>query len=313
MKHADVVFENFTPGVMDRLGAGYAQAREANPRIVYCSLTGYGTQGDSDSGKALDAMIQALSGVMMTSGVDGDPPVRVGVPFADLCTPLFGVIGVLSALHQARRTGLGQHVDVSMLGVMSMMVAGEPFDIMERCGVPQRTGLTVPRLSPFGIYRTSDGYISICAYTERFAQALFQAIGRPDLCSDPKFATRDQRVVHVRELDRIIEDYTSGMTSDEAVAVVEAAGVPAARVRTPAEAVRDPRTIARADTVKLTHPEHGDVEDVYGMGMPIKFSQSTAGFHRPAPGMGEHNDVIYGGLLGYSEERIQDLRRRGVI
>ncbi len=313
VKRADVIFENFTPGVMDRLGAGYAQARVANPRIVYCSLTGYGSQGDSGSGKALDAMIQALSGVMMTSGEEGDPPVRVGVPFADLCTPLFGVIGVLSALHQARRTGLGQHVDVSMLGVMSMMVAGEPFDVMERCGVPQRTGLTVPRLSPFGIYRTSDGYISICAYTERFAHALFQAIGRPELSSDPKFATRDQRVVHVRELDRIIEDYTSRITSDEAVAIVEGAGVPAARVRTPAEAVRDPRTLAREDTVKLIHPEYGDVDDVYGMGMPIKFSQASAGFDRPAPRIGEHNDAIYGGLLGYSKERIEDLRRRGVI
>jgi crotonobetainyl-CoA:carnitine CoA-transferase CaiB-like acyl-CoA transferase len=111
---------------------------------------------------------------------------------------------------------VGQHIDGSMLGVMSMMVAGEPFDLMERCGVPQRTGLTVPRLSPFGIYRTSDGYISICAYTERFAQSLFLAIGRPELGSDPRFATRDQRVVNVKELDSIIERYTSKMTSAEA-------------------------------------------------------------------------------------------------
>jgi crotonobetainyl-CoA:carnitine CoA-transferase CaiB-like acyl-CoA transferase len=219
----------------------------------------------------------------------------------------------LSALHQARRTGIGQHVDVSMLGVMSMMVAGEPFDLMERCGVPQRTGLTVPRLSPFGIYRTSDGFISICAYTERFAQLLFGVIGRPELCSDPKFATRDQRVVHVRELDSIIEEYTSRVTSAEAVAAIESAGVPAAEIRTPGEAVHDPRTLARADTVRLTHPKYGDVEDVYGMGMPIKFSEATAGFDQPAPRMGEHNDAIYGGLLGYSQDRIQDLRRRGVI
>ena len=243
VKRADVIFENFTPGVMDRLGAGYKEARQANPRIVYCSLTGYGSQGDSGSGKALDAMIQALSGVMMTSGEEGDPPVRVGVPFADLCTPLFGVIGVLSALHQARRTGLGQHVDVSMLGVMTMMVAGEPFDLMERCGVSQRTGLTVPRLSPFGVYRTLDGFISICAYTEGFAKSLFRVMGRPDLSEDPKFATRDQRVVHVHELDHIIEEYTSRVTSAEAVAAwIEGAGVPAAQVRTPGDAVHDPRS-----------------------------------------------------------------------
>ena len=121
-----------------------------NPRIVYCSITGFGSEGEPGTGKAMDAIIQALSGVMLTSGGPDDPPVRIGVPFADLNAPLFGVIGVLAAIHQAQRTGIGQHVDVSMLGVMTMMVSGEPFDLLERCGVPQRTGLTVPRLAPFG-------------------------------------------------------------------------------------------------------------------------------------------------------------------
>ncbi len=146
-----------------------------NPRIVYCSITGFGSEGDPGTGKAMDAIIQALSGVMMTSGGPGDPPVRIGVPFADLTAPIFGVIGVLAAIHQAQRTGIGQHVDVSMLGVMTMMVSGEPFDLLERCGVPQRTGLTVPRLAPFGMYRTTDGYVSICAPTEVFARSLFRS------------------------------------------------------------------------------------------------------------------------------------------
>jgi crotonobetainyl-CoA:carnitine CoA-transferase CaiB-like acyl-CoA transferase len=164
VRRADVIFENFSRGAMNRVGAGYARAREINPRIVYCSLTGFGSEGDPGTGKAMDAIIQALSGfIMMTSGGQGDPPIRVGVPVADLCAPLFGVIGVLAALNQARRTGVGQHVDVSMLGVMSMMVSGEPFDVLERFGVPQRTGLSVPRLAPFGTYRTRDGFVSICA------------------------------------------------------------------------------------------------------------------------------------------------------
>ena len=124
VKHADVIFENFSRGAMNRVGAGYTHAREINPRIVYCSLTGFGSEGEPGSGKAMDAIIQALSGFMMTSGGQGEPPVRVGVPMADMCAPLFGVIGVLAALMQARRTGIGQHVDVSMLGVMSMMVSG---------------------------------------------------------------------------------------------------------------------------------------------------------------------------------------------
>lgn len=310
---ADVIFENFSRGAMDRLGAGYAQAREINPRIVYCSLTGFGSEGEPGSGKAMDAIIQALSGFMMTSGAQGDPPVRVGVPIADMCAPLFGVIGVLAALMQARRTGVGQHVDVSMLGVMSMMVSGEPFDVLERLGIPQRTGLSVPRLAPFGTYRTRDGFVAICAPMEVFAKPLFPAIGRPELNSDPRFSTRDARVVNVRELDRIIEDYTQSFTSSEVIATLEAAGVPCAQVRNTDQAVRDPRVVSRGETVKLAHPKYGEVDDVYGMGMPLKFSGAQVGFDQPPPGVGEHNEAIYGGLLGYSSERIAELRRDGVI
>lgn len=310
---ADVIFENFSRGAMDRLGAGYSQARDINPRIVYCSLTGFGSEGEPGSGKAMDAIIQALSGFMMTSGAQGDPPVRVGVPIADMCAPLFGVIGVLAALMQARRTGVGQHVDVSMLGVMSMMVSGEPFDVLERLGIPQRTGLSVPRLAPFGTYRTRDGFVAICAPMEVFAKPLFPAIGRPELNSDPRFSTRDARVVNVRELDHIIEDYTRSFASSEVVATLEAAGVPCAQVRNTDQAVRDPRVVSRGETVKLAHPKYGEVDDVYGMGMPLKFSGAQVGFDFPPPGVGEHNEAIYGGLLGYSSERIAELRRDGVI
>jgi len=313
VRRADVIFENFSRGAMNRLGAGYARAREINPRIVYCSLTGFGSEGEPGSGKAMDAIIQALSGFMMTSGGPDDPPIRVGVPVADMCAPLFGVIGVLAALMQARRTGVGQHVDVSMLGVMTMMVSGEPFDVLERFGVPQRTGLSVPRLAPFGTYRTRDGFVSICAPMEVFAQALFRAMGRPELGADPRFSTRDRRVVNVKELDRIIEDFTGKYTTAEAVKILEAGEVPAAEVRNTDQAVRDPRVVARGETVRLTHPKYGDVDDVYGMGMPLKFSGATVGFDQPPPDVGEHNEAIYGGLLGYSADRIAELRRDGVI
>lgn len=315
VRHADVIVENFSRGTLDRLGAGYNFAQQINPRVVYCSITGYGTEGDPGAGtsKAMDAIIQALSGVMMTSGGPNDPPVRIGVPFADLTAPLFGVIGVLAAIHQAQRTGCGQHVDVSMLGVMTMMVSGEPFDLLERCGVPQRTGLTVPRLAPFGMYRTQDGYVSICAPMESFAHALFRAIGRPELIVDPRFSRRDDRVVNVAELDAIIESFTSSRTGAEVVEALDQYGVPAAEVRNPQEAVRDPRVVSRGETVPLRHPKYGMVEDVYGMGLPIKFSRAEAGFDQPPPGLGEHNLAVYGGLLGYSPERIEELKARQVI
>jgi crotonobetainyl-CoA:carnitine CoA-transferase CaiB-like acyl-CoA transferase len=313
IRTADVVVENFSRGALDRMGVGYAFAQEVNPRIVYCSISGYGGDVSTGSGKAMDTIIQALSGVMMTSGGPGDPPVRVGVPFADMTAPLFGVIGVLAAIHQAQRTGIGQHVDVSMLGVMTMMVSGEPFDLLERCGVPQRTGLTVPRLAPFGLYRTRDGYVSICAPMEAIAHALFQAIGRPDLTTDPRFSNRDARVVNVAEVDAIIGAFTGSRTSAEVIAALDEWDVPTAEVRNPEEAARDPRVVSRGETVPLAHPKYGMVEDVYGMGMPIKFSRAEAGFDAPPPGLGEHNEAVYGGLLGYSAERLEELKTQRVI
>jgi crotonobetainyl-CoA:carnitine CoA-transferase CaiB-like acyl-CoA transferase len=313
VRSSDVVVENFSRGTLDRLGVGYAFAREVNPRVVFCSITGFGTDADAGGGKAMDTIVQALSGVMLTSGLPGEPPVRVGVPFGDLVAPLFGVIGVLAALREAERTGVGQHVDVSMLGALTAMVAAEPFDILERCGVPQRTGQTVPRLAPFGVYPTSDGYIAICAPTEIFARSLFSVMGRPELEYDARFTTRDRRVVNVQELDAIVAEFTSSLPTAEVAARFEQAGVPAAEVRDPNAAVRDSRLVARGETVPILHPEFGAVGDVMGMGMPIRFSRSTVGFDRPAPRLGEHNDLVYGELLGYPAEKIQDLEARHVI
>jgi crotonobetainyl-CoA:carnitine CoA-transferase CaiB-like acyl-CoA transferase len=316
LKHADIVVENFSSGVMERLGVGYDFVRQINPCVVYCSINGFGTgnQGKApSSGKAMDTIIQALSGVMETSGAPGDAPVRVGVPFADLVTPLFGVIGVLAALQKRQRTGTGQHVDVSMLGVMSALVACEPFDLLERLGIPTKTGLTVPRLAPFGVYQASDGYIALCAPTEAFARNLFAAMERPELSDDERFRTRDDRVKHVAELDSLVSEWMRPRTSDELLARLDATGTPAVRVRNPREAVRDPLVVERGDTVPLAHPRYGVVEDVYGIGMPIRFSNAEAGFDQPPPEMGEHNQMIFGELLGYNETQLADLRAQGVI
>jgi CoA:oxalate CoA-transferase len=313
VKKSDIVVENFSRGTLDRLGVGYGFAREVNPRVIHCSITGFGSTADASPAKAMDAIVQALSGMMMTSGGPGDPPIRVGLPVGDLTAPLFGVIGILAALHQAQHTGQGQHIDVSMLGALTMMVAVETFDLLERCGIPQRTGLTVPRLAPFGLYRTKDGYISICAPTEVFARSLFEAMGREDLITDPRFVNRDARVENVKELDAMIDEFTSRYTKAEALAILESAGVPSAEVRNPDEAVRDPRVLARGETVRLEHPKYGAVDEVYGMGIPIRFSGAAAGFDQPAPALGEHNEAVYGGMLGYPKERLEHLRSSGVI
>jgi crotonobetainyl-CoA:carnitine CoA-transferase CaiB-like acyl-CoA transferase len=313
VRSADIVVENFSAGTLDRLGIGYAFAEAINPRVIYCSISGFGATKANGSGKAMDSIIQALSGLMMTSGVPSDPPVRVGVPVADLLAPVFSVIGVLAALRQRDTTGKGQIVDVSMLGVLTSLVAAEPFDLLEACGLPQRTGRMVPRLTPFGIYESADSHVAICAPSEQFARGVFAAIGHPEFEADPRYASRDARVAHVDELNAHIEAFTRTVPTAVLVPLLERHGVPAAEVRSPASAVRDPRVQARGETVPLDHPKFGHVADVMGMGVPITFSGSAAVPMRPAPCVGQDNDLVYGDWLGYSQPAIEKLRVDGVI
>ena len=313
LRKADIVVENFSTGTMERLGIDYAFARTINPSVIYCSISGFGATKTNGSGKAMDSILQALSGLMMTSGSPADPPVRVGVPVADLLAPVFGVIGILAALRQRETTNEGQQVDVSMLGVLTSLVAAEPFDLLEACGLPQRTGRMVPRLTPFGIYESADGHVAICAPTEQFARGVFAAIGRPEFETDPRFATRDARVAHVDELNTHIEAFTRTVPASVLVPLLEKHGVPAAEVRSPAEAVRDPRVRARGETVPLDHPQFGRVADVIGMGVPITFSNAPATPLRPAPSVGQDNELVYGEWLGYGQAGVQQLRANGII
>ena len=281
--------------------------------MLFRSISGFGSDAGPGAPKALDTVIQALSGVMYVSGDEGDPPVRVGLTIADLTAALFGTIGALAALHQARRTGIGQHVDVSMLGALTSLIAAEAYEAMEKAGASVRSGQSVQRLAPFGTYRASDGHIAICAYTDAFAHRLFDVMGRKDLLADERFRTRDARVRYYRELDLEIDRWSSAKTGGEAVAVLHAAGVPAAEVRDPKVAVHDPRVMVRGETVPLVHPRYGAAYGIRAMGLPIRFSDAKAGFDQPPPALGEHNQRVYGEILGYDAKRIAELRAEGVI
>lgn len=312
-RKADLLVQNFSPGTLERLGIGYDSVRRINPRIIYCSISGFGSEAGAEPTKALDTTIQALSGIMNVSGEEGDPPVRLGLPVADLSVALFGVIGVLAALHLAQRTGVGQHVDVSMLGSLTALVASEPYDAMELCGAAVRTGQSFQRLAPFGVFPSREGYVAICAYTDAFAHALFTIMHREDLIDDSRFATRDQRVTNFRELDAIIAQWTSSLPTAQIIEALEAAHIPAAEVRHPQTAVRDPRVVARRDTLLMAHPRYGAVDQTFGMGMPIKFSAATADFDAPPPELGQHNQLVYGDMLGYDAAKIVELHDQGVI
>jgi crotonobetainyl-CoA:carnitine CoA-transferase CaiB-like acyl-CoA transferase len=312
-RDADIVVENFTAGTAARLGVGYEAAREANPRIIYCSLSGFGAD-DAEGGKAMDVIIQALSGAMYTSGDPDAPPVRMGIPVADMLAPVFGVIGILSALEQRHRTGHGQHVDVSMLGALTSFVAIENWSALAAAGMPARTGLTVQRLSPFGVFECADGYVAIVAVHEKLARGLFQAMGAPELSDDPRFASRDARVANAPVLEAHITAWSRTLPTAEVVRLLEAQGVPAAPVRHPEEALSDPRVMARAETMPIAHPSYPHQSELRTSGIPIRFSDAETGFDPTLPiAVGEHNDQIYRDLLGYDDARIAELRAAGVI
>jgi crotonobetainyl-CoA:carnitine CoA-transferase CaiB-like acyl-CoA transferase len=313
VRDADVLVENYSPGVTRRLGIDYAAVREINPRIVYTSISGFGAQGGPGSGKAMDAIVQALSGVMMTAGEPGEGPVRFGLPIGDLLAPLFAVIGTVSALLQAEQTGEGQHVDVSMLGALTSLLACEPFDALEAVGIAQRTGSMVPRLAPFGVLPAADGHVALCAPTDAFAAGVFRAIGRPDLGEDDRFRHRDARVRHADELHALLREWCRERPVADIVAAFTAYGVPAAPVREPRDAVRDALVREREEVVPLVHPRLGAIADIAATGVPIRFSAARASLDRPAPGLGEHNDHVYRELLGYSPEALAALADQAVI
>jgi CoA:oxalate CoA-transferase len=313
VRKADVVVENFTAGTADRLGIGYAACREVNPRVVFASLSGFGAD-DRDGGKAMDVIIQALSGAMFTSGEPGHPPVRIGIPIADMLAPVFAVIGILSAIEQRHRTGTGQHVDVSMLGALTSFVAIENWAAMAAAGMPARTGLTVQRLSPFGVFECADGHVAVVAVHEPLARGLFTAMGEPELASDPRFANRDSRVANSVELEARINAWSGQLSVAEVVALLEAQGVPVAPVRQPEAALRDPRVVARGETVAISHPDYPSDIALHTAGIPIQFSGAQTGFDPVLPvRIGEHDPAVYRDLLGYDDARLAELARLGAI
>jgi CoA:oxalate CoA-transferase len=310
---ADAVVENYSAGTADRLGIGYTALAAINPRLVYTAISGFGANMVSAQNRAMDTVVQALSGLMMTSGLPQDPPVRVGVPFGDLAAPLFAVIGTLSALMQARTTGRGQLVDVSLLGAITAMVAAEPFDVMRRAGQETRTGNAMPRLAPFGVFARRDGYIAVCAPTDGFSASLFDAMGQPELRNDARFSDRTQRVKNNGALHEAVSAWMAALSTDEAVQRLEDHGVPSGRVRDPGEATRDPRLLARGETEVLEHPKYGAVSDIVVGGLPIRMTGSFTGFDQAAPGLGEHNAAVFGGMLGLSAEELTALAASGVV
>ncbi|WP_432280722.1 CaiB/BaiF CoA transferase family protein [Streptomyces luomodiensis] len=309
-RNVDIVVENYAAGTADRLGIGYADVRAVNPSIIFTSISGFGADGGS--GKAMDSIVQAMSGVMYSAGEPGAEPIRFGLPVGDLLAPLYAVIGTLAAKVQRDRGGVGQHVDVSMLGALTSLLSTEPFDAFARVGLPLRTGNAVPRLAPFGIFPAKDGFIALCGPTDTFARGVFRAMGQPELIDSDRFATRDQRVRHADALHDLVTAWSRTRHRTDAVAALTAEGVPAAEVLEPADALRNPAVLRRGEVVELSHPEHGST-GLMGPGVPIRFSHADARLDQPAPHLGEHTAELLDTIGGLTPEEIAELRRAGVV
>ncbi|MCC6198488.1 MAG: CoA transferase [Burkholderiales bacterium] len=312
-KHADVVVENMSEGTAARLGVAYEDARRHNPRIVYASINAMGDPSMYPGLKGMDIIVQALSGFMEVTGFADGPPLRAGIPMADMIAPLFAVSGLLAALIERGRTGEGQHVKVSMLDCLASMVAEEHFDVMLEHGYAMRSGNYHDRLAPFGVYPTKDGHVAIVAFQPAWMEGLMEAMGRSDLLQDPRFSGRGPRMRNATALNQIIEAWTKERTSDEVVSELRAKrSVPAAHVRKPQDVLHDPLLHASGAVVYLQHPALRDVRAA-GMGMPIRFSRSKAEFDQPTTNIGAANDEILGGLLKLPPAAMAKLRAEGII
>jgi len=312
-KRSDVIVENLSPGSMERLGLGYREVAERNPGIVYCSIAGYGQSGPYKDQPAHDHQIQAMSGLMDMNGDPDGPPTRVGVFVGDLVTPLYAAYSILGALRIRERTGIGQHLDASMIDTLATLMFMEPMEFMVREGLPPRAG-NGSRNDVTGLYRLRDGDVIVTAGSAERWRKLCEALGLESLRDDPRFATAAGREAHVEELKHSVQDALAPLDCAAAIERLENAGVPAARVRTLTEAMSDPHFRERG-TLRPMY-RYGSAEPVpHGLmaGFPVLFSGGRLPALEGGAPLGHHNQEVFGRLLGLDDESVAALRDRGVI
>ena len=312
VERADVVVENFRPGVAQRLGIDYPVLCARNPRLVYCALTGYGATGPQRGLKAYDLMVQAAAGLMGVTGDPDGPPTKVGSPLSDMIAGTYAALGIVAALHERARSGRGQAIDVSMLDCLFSMMMDEPFDCYGRLGLALRQGNRIMRFSPFNAYRARDGWVAIGAATHDDWVRLAEVIGREDLAGHPEYGRVGWRIAHNDEVDALIGAWAAGRGAAEIIAQLEAREIACAPVRTPEEAIASAQLRARGMVQSLPLPD-GSPTEVAAAAFPLKFSRSVASLDAPAPRPGVHTDAVLSQYLALSAERIAALRREGVV
>lgn len=307
---SDVVVDNFRPGVLERLKIDYPTLSRINPRLVQCSVTGFGTSGAYRDYPALDIIVQAMSGHMAITGEPGRPPVRVGIPLADLSGGIFACKGILAALFDRERSGRGRRVELSMFDAMLNLLSYVGTMWLTNGELPQPPGSAHDYTVPWQAFEAQDGYIVVATRQENFWRRLCEALEEPALADDPRYATNAKRVAHRATLVPHLERIFRGRTVSDWLERLRTAEVPAAPVNHLDRAFAEPPVAEREMIVEYEHPDAGRVRMP---GNPIRMSDVPGPISRPAPQLGEHTDAILGGLLDLSAEQIASLRHQGAI
>ena len=305
---ADVLIENFRPGTMDRLGFGYEQVHARNPRLVYCSISGFGHTGPYSERGGFDLVAQAMSGVLSVTG-SPEEPTKVGVPISDLNAGLFASHAILAALLARARTGEGQYIDTSLFEAALAYTIWESNEYWASGQPPQRLG-TAHRLSaPYQVFATADGWIAIGAANQRNWERLARAIDRADLLDDPRFASNAERMANLPALVETLTATLKTRPTQEWLPLLDQAEVPAGPVMTLDQVYAHPQTRARNMEMEVEHPIAGRV---HAIGFPVKYSATPPRIYRPAPVLGQHTFEILQSL-GLSAEECKQLEDEGVV
>ena len=310
---ADILVENFAPGVMDRLGIGAADLHKINPRLIYGSSSGYGKDGPYRDYPAMDLVMQAMCGIISSTGFPDQPPVKSGAAVCDFSAGIHLYAAIMTALYERERTGKGRVVDVSMQDAIFASLASNYGMVHARgAAAPERTGNRHGGLgiAPYNVYATSDGYVVLNCPGDHHFRSVLDVMGRPDLKEDPRFISRSARVVNFEAVDKLIEGWTKTLPRNEVARRLLAAKVPCAPVRNLLEVMNDENMLARGSLQRIDHPQLGRVVLPHS---PLVFEGTERRPIEPSRPLGACNDAIFGDWLGHSKQELAAYRAEGVI
>lgn len=311
VKKADIVVENYRPGVMDKLGLGYDVLKEINPRLIYAAVSGFGCYGPYHLRPGYDILAQAMGGMMAITGPRGGEPTRAGSALGDMLGGLHVTIGILAAVNARTITGKGQRVDVSLMDSMIAATENTALKYLESGQIPPRMGNRYAAVSPYDAFKVKDGVIIIAAGNQKLYEKLCtEVLHRPDMITDPRFVDMTGRLENQDAIQEVIEDTLKDYTMEEATQLVLSKGIPAGPILNIKQILEDPHVKEREMFVEMDHPTLGRITV---NGCAIKLMDTKPSVRTPAPQLGQDNKAIYEGLLGMSEEEFAALHEKAVF